>query len=114
MEITFKTRKFQKICNSDTALQKEYGKNCARRIRARLDDLQAAQNLEVMRKLPGRCHELKGNRKNQFSLDVEQPYRLIFEPVSPDICRKADGGLDWDLINEIKIIDVEDTHDGTK
>jgi proteic killer suppression protein len=114
MEITFKTKKFQKICNSDVELQKAYGKNCAKRIRSRLDDLQASHNLEVLRGLPGRCHELKGNRKNQLSLDLEHPYRLIFEPSNPDVQRKVDGGLDWNLINSIEIIGVEDTHDGTK
>lgn len=67
-----------------------------------------------MRGLPGRCHELKGNRKNQLSLDLEHPYRLIFEPTHPDVNRKIDDGLDWSLINTIEIIGVEDTHDGKK
>jgi plasmid maintenance system killer protein len=111
MDITFKTKKFHKICNSDIELLKAYGKNCARRIRARLDDLQAAQNLEVLRTLPGRCHELKGNKKNQLSLDLEHPLRLIFEPSNRDIQRKEDGGLDWSSVNAVEIIGVEDTHD---
>lgn len=111
MDITFKIKKFHKICKSDVELLKAYGKNCARRIRARLDDLQAAQNLEVLRTLPGRCHELKGNKKNQLSLDLEHPLRLIFEPSNQDIQRKEDGGLDWSSVNAVEIIGVEDTHD---
>lgn len=114
MEITFKTRKFQKTCNSDVELQKKYGKICAKKIRSRLDDLHASLNLEMLRRLPGRCHELKGNRKNQFSLDLEHPYRLIFEASNPDLQIKTDGGMDWNLINAIEIIGIEDTHDGKK
>jgi len=67
MEITFKNKKFQKTCNSEKKLLQAYGKNCARKIRARLDDLQAALNLAVFKTLPGRCHELKGDKKG-FSL----------------------------------------------
>ncbi|HFR4756974.1 TPA: type II toxin-antitoxin system RelE/ParE family toxin, partial [Legionella pneumophila] len=111
MDIIFKTKKFQKLCNSEVELIKKFGKTCARKIRARLDDLQAAETLEALRTLPGRCHGLKGDRKNQLSLDVEQPLRLIFEPSNLDIKRKNDGGLDWSSVNEIRVIGVEDTHD---
>ena len=66
------------MCNSEKLWIKKYGKNCAKKINLRLDDLQAAVNLEILRVLPGRCHELKGDKKGQLSLDLEQPLRLIF------------------------------------
>ncbi len=31
--------------------------------------------------LPGRFHELSGNRKGQWSCDLDHPFRLIFEPL---------------------------------
>lgn len=111
MEITFKNKKFQKICNSEKELIKAYGKNCARKISLRLDDLQAAANLEAFKMLPGRCHELKGDKKGQLSLDLEHPLRLIFEPANEEIVKKEDGSIDWKLVKTVKIIDVEDTHD---
>jgi len=111
MEITFKNKKLQKICNSEKELVKTYGMSCARRIGARIDDLQAAVNLEAFKTLPGRCHELKGDKKGQLSLDLEHPLRLIFEPSNEEINKKDDGGMDWKLINAVRIIDVEDTHD---
>lgn len=83
---------------------------CARKIRARLDDLHAAAILEVIRLLPGRCHELKGNRQGQLSLDLEHPLRLIFVPTGDGIQYKEDGGLDWSSVRAIEITDVEDTH----
>ncbi len=111
MEITFKNKKLHKICNSEKELIKAYGKNCARKINLRLDDLQAAANLEVFKVLPGRCHELKGDRKGQLSLDLEHPLRLIFEPSNENVKNKESGGLDWNSVSTVKIIDVEDTHD---
>jgi len=111
MEITFKNNKLEKTFNSDKKLQKAYGVLCARKIRTRLDDLHAADSLEDMKLLPGRCHELVGNKKGQFSLDVEQPYRLIFEIGHKDIKSKETGGLDWTSVIAVKIIGVENTHD---
>ena len=33
----------------------------------------------------GRCHPLKGNRKNQYAVDLVHPYRLVFEKVEDQI-----------------------------
>ncbi|RYZ93326.1 MAG: killer suppression protein [Proteobacteria bacterium] len=111
MNISFRSKKLQKTCNSDKELLKEFGKVCARKFRTRLDDLNAASSLEVLRNLPGRCHELKGGRKGHFSLDLENPYRLIFESTGDGIQMKADGGLDWSSVKAVEIIGVEDTHE---
>ena len=112
MEITFKSKKFAKICNSEKELVRAYGKTGAEKIRRRLDDLAAASDLDVLRPpFPGRCHELKQNRDGQLSLDVEQPYRLIFELSGEDIKYNENGGLDWKSVKAVKIIDVENTHD---
>ncbi len=65
-----------------------------------------------MRFLPApRCHELKGNRKGQLSVDLDHPYRLIFKPVEDPIPEKPDGGIDWKKVKSICIVGVEDTHE---
>lgn len=107
MNVVFKKAKFQKECNNIKLLQKQHGTNRAKIIGRRLDDLRAAKNLETMQKLPGRCHELKGNRKGQMSIDLDGPYRLIFEPI---INPGADQD-DWSEITCIKVLGVEDTHE---
>ncbi len=111
MDITFDSEKFQRECNKHNLLQRRHGQRRAKRIRQRLDDLRAANTLEDMRRLPGRCHELRGNRSGQLSLDLDHPYRLIFEPANDPIPRKADGGLDRTKITAVIIIGVEDTHE---
>ena len=72
----------------------------ARRVGLRLDDLAAAETLEIVRVLPGRCHELHGDLDGVLSLDLDHPYRLLFEPTEPPP-RLPDGGLDQ----------AEDTHE---
>ena len=77
----------------------------------RLDELRASDCLEHMRYLKqARCHELKGDREGELSVDLEHPYRLIFKPTENPTPRKSDGGLDWGEVKSITVIGVEDTH----
>jgi plasmid maintenance system killer protein len=111
MDIGFKNSKFAKLCNNQKLLQKQFGSDRAKRIRRRLDDLRAVAVLEDMRGLPGRCHELLHDRTGQLSLDLDHPYRLIFEPAHNPAPTKPDGGLDWTQVISVVIIGIEDTHE---
>ncbi|BAU62876.1 putative killer suppression protein HigA [Stanieria sp. NIES-3757] len=111
MDIVFKNKKFEQECNNQKLLEKKHGTDRAKRIRRRLDNLRAANVLEDMRNLPGRCHELRGDHAKQLSLDLDHPYRLIFEPADDPIPIKPDGGIDWKKVTSIRIIGVEDTHE---
>ena len=111
MDIQFQSRKFQQECTEQRKLVKKHGSVRAKKIRQRLDDLYAAVVLEDTRNLPGRCHELKGDRAGQLSMDLDHPYRLIFEPANDPVPQKRDGGLDWTRTTAIVIVGVEDTHD---
>ena len=91
-------------------MEKAWGAERAKQIRRRLDDLRAASSLETMRRLPGRCHELTGDRRGQLALSVGANYRLLFEPAHDPVARKADGGLDWPKVTTIRILGVEDYH----
>jgi proteic killer suppression protein len=82
-------------------------------IRRRLDDFAAAQVLSDISKLPQvRCHELSGDRSGMLAVDLEHPYRLIFIPADDPIPLKADGGLDWNNVRTIKIVEIADYHQG--
>lgn len=111
MIIDFSNNDFEEECNNHRLLVRRQGNIRANRIRRRLDDLRAAEVLADMRNLPGRCHELRGTRSGQLSLDLDHPYRLIFEPAENPAPRKPDGGLDWDEIASVRIIGVDDTHE---
>jgi proteic killer suppression protein len=111
MDILFVTERLRKSCAIDRIMRKTHGAERARRLRRRLDQLAAAEVLDVLRHLPGRCHELTGDRRGQLSIDLDGPYRLLFEPVDQPLPTKEDGGLDWTRVTKIRILGVEDTHD---
>jgi plasmid maintenance system killer protein len=111
MEIWFKNAGIQRTCSQKAVAQKRLGAKKAMKLQQRMMELKAAETLtDISRLPPARCHELKGNRKGQLSVDLEHPYRLLFVPADNPIPKKESGGLDWDRITEIKIIDIIDTH----
>jgi len=112
VDILFQDRKLGKVCNDDSLLIRKFGPVRAKLIKRRLYQCRAAENLEVLRSLPQvRCHELKGNREGTLAVDLDHPYRLIFEPANDPIPRKLDGGLDWMGVTAIRVLSVEDYHD---
>ncbi len=111
MEILFLERKLAKACNDQSRLVQIYGPLRAKLIRRRLDEFRAAEHLGIIRLLPQvRCHELKGDRQGTLAVDLDHPYRLIFEPANDPIPRKPDGGLDWTGVTAIRVLSVEDYH----
>jgi plasmid maintenance system killer protein len=111
MDVEFSSQKNAKLYNTQKLLVREFGADRANRIRRRLDDLRTAATLEDMRSLPGRCHELLHDRAGELSLDLDHPYRLIFEAANEPVPKKPDGGLDWKGVTTVKILGIEDTHE---
>jgi len=111
MDITFKSRKLARIFNSEKNLMREYGPENAKLVKRRMAVLLAASSLdEVPHRPPERRHELTGDRKEEFAVDIKQPHRLVFVPNHNPLPRKADGGLDLGQITAIKVIGLEDYH----
>lgn len=58
----------------------------AEKIQMRIDQIKASDSINQMIQFHiGRCHLLRGNRKNQFAMDLVHPYRLIFEEKDNEI-----------------------------
>ncbi|HOX00968.1 MAG TPA: type II toxin-antitoxin system RelE/ParE family toxin [Candidatus Paceibacterota bacterium] len=111
MDILFRTSKLAKLFNDERALRRERGDRQAELIMQRMAELRAAENLEALRFLPrARCHELKGDRRRQLSVDLNHPYRLLFAPDHEPAPELPSGGLDWKQVTRIIILGVEDTH----
>ncbi len=110
MEIFFKTKKLEGVLARDRDRTRAYGSSAARALSLRLSQLAAANSLAVMRSLPGRCHELHGDRAGQLAVEVRAGLRLIFRPRDDPPPVKADGGLDWNAVDSIVVLEVTDYH----
>ena len=111
MDIAFLTRKLERTFNSADALRKAYGTRMTRVIMKRLAVLKAARALALVPTNPPEPrHQLRGDRDEQFAVDLVHPRRLVFEPNHEPLPRRDDGGIDTEQVTAITIIDVVDYH----
>lgn len=76
----------------------------------RLGVLQNIDNLNQAKFYPGNFHELIGDRKGQWACDLDQPYRLIFEPHENPIPTDENGKYLWIEIKGVEIIEITNYH----
>lgn len=80
-------------------------------IMKRLAVLRAARNLGLVPSTPpDRRHQLRGDRDEQFAVDLVHPHRLVFGANHDPVPRKEDGGIDVEQVTAITITDVIDYH----
>jgi proteic killer suppression protein len=110
MDISFGDSKLKKYANDDTKAVKKLGVRRAKLYKTRLDDMSSSETLEDVRHLPGRFHELKGDRKGYWACDLDNPYRLIFKPQLNPIPINEDGQYIWIEIKAVEISEIADYH----
>ncbi len=108
MQVNYRTTKLGKVLNSRKLLEKNYGLINAKKIMLRLTDMKSINNLQTLMTLPGRYHQLKGNRKGEFACDLEHPFRLIFKPDNNPLPVDEDDNL---LLSKVTIIEIEEIVD---
>ncbi|MBF0182194.1 MAG: killer suppression protein [Magnetococcales bacterium] len=116
MDINFQTTKLEKTLSEGVRLEKLHGSLRAKKIRVRLKELRAAKSLQDFwppKSGPARCHEIsQGYHFIRMSVDLDDPYRLIFKPNHEPVPKREEGGgLDWSQVTAITIIGVENTHE---
>ena len=109
MEVRFATSQLQKTMSNASSLSRRYGDIGARRIQTRLSQLEAADSPADLRSLPGRWHELTGDRTGHLAADLHQPFRMVLRPAEP-VPRSDDGGLDWARVTTVIITEIADYH----
>jgi len=110
MKIFYKTKRLAKVLNSSKLIEKKYG-GSAKKIKMRLDDMDAVKNLKELMDLPGRHHALSGDRKGQFACDLEHPFRLIYEPANEPLPIDDDtNALIYSQVTIVEIIEIKDYH----
>ena len=110
MDISFHNKKLRKLAENERMCYKELGKRRGSLFLQRIDDLYNANSLEDVRYLPGSYHELSADRKGQWACDLDQPYRLIFQPTEHPIPTDADGKYIWVEIIGIEIMGITNYH----
>ena len=114
MKVWFSSNKLQRTIENDKDRIRRFGSDMATKIQLRLDALLAAESLADFwppSSGPERCHELRGDLAGILSMDLKQPYRLLFRPVDlQEGIDPADEKERWKAIKSVEILRIEDTH----
>jgi proteic killer suppression protein len=114
MEIFASDSKLRRALEDAKVRQKVFGTDTAKKLAMRMTALDAADSLADFwppNSAPERCHELQGKLAGTFSIDLDQPFRLLFQPVEPNSPPdRSDEQARWESIKAVEIVAIEDTH----
>lgn len=110
VKITFTDKKLEQLAADYKKCRKKMGDRRAKLFITRLNDFRFANSLEDVRNVPGRYHELLGDRKGQWSCDLDHPFRLVFIPHENPIPTNNNGNYIWLEILGIEVVEIVDYH----
>lgn len=114
MEIIVPDNKLKAALEDEHLCRRRFGTPMAKKLRLRMGSLAAAASLADFwppKSGPERCHALIGRDAGLFSVDLNQPFRLLFKAVEPVPTPSYPTEQDrWRAITSIEIVTIEDTH----
>jgi len=100
-----------KLFDEEVECKKTLGAIRSKKVFNRIKLLRMAMVLADLKNAPGHWEELSSDRKGQFSVRLDEPYRLIFIPAGDSDIYKDDGGFNWNKISEVEIVEIINYHD---
>ncbi len=111
MEIHYKNSKTKRLCSQYKRAKKEINSIVADKLMMAINFIESAETLlDVKNYPPFRFHELKGNRKRTYAIDLGKRtgYRLILKPVSikGEEIKVEEGFYQFEIIKVVEISEV--------
>mgnify|MGYP001019720515 FL=1 len=108
MNIEYKSKKLKRCCEDPRFAQATYGLQNARKLIQRIGEFDAAVSLSDIANNPAaRLHKLEGKRRQQYAVDLEHPFRLVFTPI---VTGDAEHIHSLEKIQVIRIEEVVNYH----
>ncbi len=110
MNIDFKNNRIKKAISDAREMQKAFG-NMAKKVFQRMEQLKSVTTLAEMQMYQAaRCHELKGERKGEWAINISVNHRMIFEINQHPVPLNKDSSVDTKKVTDIMIIETTDYH----
>lgn len=120
MQVGTRNKGLKKAIEDEQEANKRYGVPMSKQLRKRVGALNGAESLADFwppNSGPERCHELKGDMAGTFSMDLNQPYRLLFKEGEgsgstgeKNAQDNADEKERWKNIRAVELLEIRDTH----
>ena len=109
MQFKYQDEKVRKILCDAKTLQRKVGLEMGRKIKQRINQLEAAENFnQYLTKIGlGNPHPLEGNLDKYFGISITKNYRIVVEPLETE--------LDLESLKNCKVLNIKgvlDYHGG--
>lgn len=111
MNIIFADRKLEKYANDFSLAQRKLGSNQAELYHKRLNDLRDADSFAILPHLPGHHHPLSENRAGQWACSLEQPLRLVYEPIIPTEFTDTKEQIELSKLKDLTVLEITNYHE---
>ncbi|MBR3852031.1 MAG: killer suppression protein HigA [Fibrobacter sp.] len=106
MQVVYADKEMARCAGDKAYAVRKMGQRRADAYSVRIDALHRAVDLDALKNVAGRFHELTGNRAGQWACDLDHPYRLIFKPVL-----NSDGNIVGLIVEQIvSILEIVNYH----
>ena len=106
MNIYYKNRQIEKVCNQSQVAIAKLGPEMAKKLQQRMVELKAADVLSDIGHLPpARLHELDGGN-GELAVDLKHPFRLVLRPFE----FKKGMTIEKTIVTAIIILEVINYH----
>ena len=109
MRIVFANNKLRRLCEQRGAAERTLGKAGAQKLRTRLAELRAAQNVSEL--IAGNPHPLRGEYSDLFALRLDGGRRIVFAALLQDAPWMEIRSIDWSRVTAVQIEFIGDYHD---
>ena len=106
MQVVYADKELARCAGDRAYAVRKLGQRRADVYSVRIDALLRAVDLDSLKYVAGRFHELFGDRAGQWACDLDHPYRLIFKPVL-----NSDGNIVGLIVEQtVSILEIVDYH----
>jgi hypothetical protein len=106
MDISYYSRKMQRVCSDARAMSDTWGTAVARKLMLRLTEMEAAVSLDDLRRLPQTRCQLLELARGRLAVFLTDPRRLIFDVDHDPLPTRAGESLDWALVTRVRVLEV--------
>jgi proteic killer suppression protein len=105
----FSTKAIRSLCECQAKAERELGYKAAKKLRERLADIEAADNVTDL--VAGRPREIEGGRLPNYAVNLADGYRIIICANHNEIPLTKAGRIDWSKVSRVRIHKIEVAHE---
>jgi proteic killer suppression protein len=105
----FSTKALRSLCECQARAERELGFKVAKKLRERIADIRAAENVTDL--VAGRPREIEGGRLPNYSINLADGYRIVLCPNHNEIPLTKSRRIDWSKVSRVRIHKIEVAHD---